>query len=364
MSIRFNNGAGEVDWLTRTANLPTNSEHSVCFWFKRVSGEGNVSFIGDTGSNNEMGFYVTAGNQFSYYDSPSGVTTNMFVAAADTWYFVALKSTHPTANSRVAYAAYGDADLTFLNPTSGAIATTNIFRLGRDSVFTGFQCNCAIQAFKLWGVGISDDDMRNERWNFVPRRFDGLNDWYPFLNAGDVTGQTNGYAWTVSGAPTTEENVISWRARKASLIGVGLRRDQIFQGTTIVNFGSSAAHYGQATEVLASGTSDFDFWFPGVPLASFAAYLETAVWEAWLYPVATDDHSADEHFAESYFFRCSAKGTYTNTGIPVLTMAIDSVYAGQQEAVGLNGIGGKLIGVTGKWRVAWCWEMLSGTIPP
>ncbi len=124
----------------------------------------------------------------------------------------------------------------------------------------------------------------------------------------------------------------------------------------------------------AQGTATLDFGaFPGVSDASVAVTGQAAIVagslvEAWIRPVDTVDHSADEHMVESLkvFAHSIIAGTgFTISGFntseinePLETVgpsrfrsAVTSIYGYVSPSKG--GIGTRLYGV---WTIAWAWN--------
>jgi hypothetical protein len=109
------------------------------------------------------------------------------------------------------------------------------------------------------------------------------------------------------------------------------------QGTTTVNFGA----------------------FPGstdttVVITGQAGILSTSLVEAWIFPVATADHSADEHWVEK--IRVAAGNIVTATGFTIYARDDNQLY----EAAPMQGRGVMFPGsspvIYGLWTVAWVWN--------
>lgn len=131
----------------------------------------------------------------------------------------------------------------------------------------------------------------------------------------------------------------------------------------------------------AQGTTTIDFGaFPGksdasVAVTGQAAIVAGSLVEAWLYPVATADHSADEHMVES--IRVVAGNIVAGTGFtiyafnsceyaePVASLGLLGRFSGTGAAPGrgrqgpgaesLAG-GGAGTRIYGTWTVAWVWS--------
>lgn len=123
------------------------------------------------------------------------------------------------------------------------------------------------------------------------------------------------------------------------------------QGTATVNFGAFPG---------ASDTS--------VAVTGQAAILSGSLVEAWLYPVATADHSADEHLAET--ITVMAGNVVAGTGFTIYALN-NSETNEPLELVGVGGFrstatsvygtsqpsaGGRGTRIYGQWTVAWVWN--------
>lgn len=92
------------------------------------------------------------------------------------------------------------------------------------------------------------------------------------------------------------------------------------QGTTIVDFGAA---YNNDTSVAVTGQ---------------AGILAGSLVEAWIWPVATTDHSVDEHVMASVMLDVEAGNIVAGTGF--------TIYLNDKTPGGSYG----------KWTVAWVWN--------
>jgi hypothetical protein len=114
---------------------------------------------------------------------------------------------------------------------------------------------------------------------------------------------------------------------------------------------------------VATGTATLDFGaFPGksdasVNVTSQANIAAASLAEAWIRPVATSDHSADEHLVES--LKVTAGNIVPDTGFTVYGFNTSEI---TEEPPGWLGIGsmaggaGKGTRLYGQWTVAWAWN--------
>lgn len=126
----------------------------------------------------------------------------------------------------------------------------------------------------------------------------------------------------------------------------------------------------------AQGTVELDFGaFPGVSDASIAVAQAgvsnhpTSLAEAWLIPVATADHLADEHLIETIrvfagpcvagvgFTVYGANASQVNEGLELvrgnLTSGLAPTGAAAPQVGTQGGIGTRLYG---KWTCGWAWN--------
>lgn len=122
---------------------------------------------------------------------------------------------------------------------------------------------------------------------------------------------------------------------------------------------------------MATGTANIDFGaFPGksdtsVAVTGQAAIVSGSLVEAWIRPVATADHSADEHMVET--LKVFAGNIVAGTGFTIYgfnTNQINEPVPLQQPRVGpgatrsdtsitAGGTGTRLYGL---WTTAWAWN--------
>lgn len=124
----------------------------------------------------------------------------------------------------------------------------------------------------------------------------------------------------------------------------------------------------------AQGTAELDFGaFPGashatVAVTGQASIVAGSLVEAWIRPVATTDHTADEHMLET--IKVFAADIVAGTGFTIhgfntseLNEPVrDHLYETGHTLTGTRGSarggdnGGKGTRIYGKWTVAWVWN--------
>lgn len=106
---------------------------------------------------------------------------------------------------------------------------------------------------------------------------------------------------------------------------------------------------------MATGTATLDFGaFPGASDASVAVTGQAAIVagslvEAWLRPIATTDHTEDEHMVET--LKVVAGNIVAATGFTIYGFNTNNI----NEPLETNNRGGRGTRLYGKWTVAWAW---------
>lgn len=105
--------------------------------------------------------------------------------------------------------------------------------------------------------------------------------------------------------------------------------------------------------MATTGTGTLDFGaFPGASDASLiitgqGAILAGSLLEAWIRPVATADHSADEHMVET--LKIFAGNIVAGTGFTIYGYNTNQINEGGSAC----GMGTRIYG---QWTVAWVWN--------
>lgn len=116
----------------------------------------------------------------------------------------------------------------------------------------------------------------------------------------------------------------------------------------------------------AQGTATIDFGaFPGACDTSVAVaqptILGTSLVEAWLYPVATADHSADEHQVMVGQLKVVAGAPVAGVGFTIYAYSPDNPGTGTEARYGSKGNQRNYdqkdgLRLYGQWTVAWVWN--------
>lgn len=115
------------------------------------------------------------------------------------------------------------------------------------------------------------------------------------------------------------------------------------QGTTTVNFGAFPG--SSDASVVITGQS-------GIGSGSLT--------EAWIYPIATADHTADEHWVEN--IQATAGNTVPGTGFTIYARNTNNLneptfgLPGELRDSPIDGVGGLGTRLYGLFTVAWVWN--------
>ena len=110
---------------------------------------------------------------------------------------------------------------------------------------------------------------------------------------------------------------------------------------------------------MATGTATLDFGaFPGASDASIAvtgqaAIIAGSLVEAWIRPVATADHSADEHMVET--FKVIAGNIVAATGFTIYGFSTTPNFGGDSINGSFKITPKNDPRIYGTWTIAWAW---------
>lgn len=111
---------------------------------------------------------------------------------------------------------------------------------------------------------------------------------------------------------------------------------------------------------MATGIATLDFGaFPGasdtsVVVTGQSAILAGSLVEAWLRPVASSDHSADEHMLET--LKVFAAAISPGVGFTIYGFNTSQLNEPVEPGTRSRGLGGRGTRLYGTWTVAWAWS--------
>lgn len=213
MSVRFDNAA---DMLTRSATLPSATTFTCCCWANISTDRNAVSAVfsfDDGGSSYAELATNTDGTTMMVWPAGTGGATLGVSMAVGTWYFVALSKSGVNLTGYIGAATAAGLSSASLAETVG-FTPTNLY-IGNDGFAGADFWNGRIAAFKLWdGVALTEAELLQERWQYMPARTSGLWTWLPMLSATSPGVDYGGGArdFTVGGTLATEDGPpIAWK---------------------------------------------------------------------------------------------------------------------------------------------------------
>lgn len=166
-----------------------------------------------------------------------------------------------------------------------------------------------------------------------------------FLNGVPVGGGAGYSTVQDEGSPLPQRTTLNFVGAGVTVSDAG--------GLTQISVPGGAGGGGVGTTLLDFGA------FPGASDASTAIIGQSAITtgsivEAWVYPRATADHSADEHMVET--LKVMAGNIAPGTGFTIYGLNTNQInetsipYRGTALNAGIGPL------VYGKWTVAWQWQ--------
>jgi hypothetical protein len=207
---------------TRALSLGVTSQFAFTCWLKpsvdRNSFSTPVNFDNNNSANSIRGIQTGMdGVTLEPYHFNGPFTGTKATLVVGTWYYFAVNFNGTAANWR--YRASTAASFTaasFTGASDSSITMTTL-RLG-DSAWGAEWFNGCLAAVKIWhGINLTDAEMDNECWRYVPQRTNGLVAWYPLVTPETV--DYSGNAATLSGGTgaTREDGPpVGWGARRIS----------------------------------------------------------------------------------------------------------------------------------------------------
>lgn len=224
MAVRFD---ADGEDYTRTTGLPSATTFTWTFWFAidtdRNTFSTPVSVDAGTGS------YVylqtdNDGTTLKLWDS-NGVQITIQNLTVGTWYFIAVSRNGTGANTSIYHAAATEAALTAqTGETVDVSFTATNLRIGA-SPFSNEWLNGRIAALKIWsGAALTQAEIENERFQYLPHRTANLHAFYPFLEGGAVAGAQQDFSGagnTLTGgtnSATADGPPVAWRRGRSQII--------------------------------------------------------------------------------------------------------------------------------------------------
>lgn len=218
MAVRFNASGQEY---TRTASLGAISSFSVTCWLKIAVDQNDTSGIWSLDDGNSGGFdnaYLatdTDGTTLQFIESSASVFGSRALTVG-TWYYAGVSVNG--ANGTMITRALGDTSSTVTTWAFGAatVTATN-WRIGKP-VYAARWLNGSVAAVKFWTATLTQAELENEAWSYLPRRTTNLRAWHPLLTPETVDYSGGGFTLS-GGAGTAKEDGpgISWGPRRIIL---------------------------------------------------------------------------------------------------------------------------------------------------
>lgn len=210
MAVRFD-ASGES--YNRTLSLGSQTAFSVTMWVKlSVNRAAQTVFwqIDDNGVAPYMTVQALNGTGISLESNSWTNFSLSHTLTVGTWCFIGVAA-HTDGNINT---AIGNANGTIIGTTWGAGAGTlnaNRLVLGTGGLASQYLDGC-IAAVKVWsGVRLTQEELLQEAWSYVPKRTASLRAWYPLLRAETV--DYSGLTQTLSGgtgAATEDGPPVAW----------------------------------------------------------------------------------------------------------------------------------------------------------
>ena len=158
------------------------------------------------------------------FDTGSGIT-DLFAATVGVWYFIAVVKDSNPSGTKAYWATATEDALNTGTSTHSVSASMNNLMIG-ESVAGGEWLNGSIAAVKIWqGVTLTQAEIENERFQYLPHRTANLYAFYPFLEGGTGAGAKQDFSGngnTLSGgtnSATTDGPPIPWRRSFRQIFG-------------------------------------------------------------------------------------------------------------------------------------------------
>ena len=208
MAASFN---GTTDQLGRTTGLPSRTAFTACGWAKRNADTGNYSVLfslWDAGGNTLALSFVENGDNIQVFTHAANSAT-IITPGSGNWFFWAITG----GATLVGYAGVGT-DALSTQSIAQATFTPDTMSIGNISA-ASYYLNGDIGPVKIWDATLTQAEIENERWQYLPNRLANLHLFSPLINTGgtsflDISGA--GRNWTEGGTVIDASGPpISWK---------------------------------------------------------------------------------------------------------------------------------------------------------
>lgn len=210
-----------TDALTRSDSVPSETAFTITAWIKRAGNGGAViecAVYIRSDPINQIPAIMCSGGQLVLNDAAGG-EHSFFAVSNGVWYFVAMACGATGTTALKGYAATGSNALTAVTGNMGAF-NQQVMGLGYANADVWF--NGTIGAVKVWDAALTQSEIEQERWQYLPNRSANLHLFSPFINTGgtsflDISG--NGRNWTEAGTVTDEDGPpIPWKMGRSRVL--------------------------------------------------------------------------------------------------------------------------------------------------
>lgn len=258
MAVRFD---ADGEDYTRTANLPSQTVFTWCFWV--------VLDVDRNTWSTALSQHIDTSNYTHIQTDEDGVTLTLFDSASTqiaiqaltvgTWYFVAVSRNGTGANTNIYRAAAGAASLSAqTGQTLNSNFTPTVLQVG-ESAFGSEWLNGRIAAVKIWsGVALTQAEIEAEWRQQCPVRFANLNSFYPFLAGGAVAAAQadySGIGGNLSGgtnSATADGPPVPWRLSKRRMYSAVAAGGGAITSAARIAFGSKQSAQAAVARVSSA----------------------------------------------------------------------------------------------------------------
>lgn len=219
MAVRYD---ADGEDHNRNTGLPSGTTHTVCLWLivdvDRNTFSCPISIDAGTGNFVYLETEIDGLIMYLFEGDDAMATGPSVTLSVGTWFFIAWTRNGTGTNSGTLYwAAANTAALSSGQRTLSQSFTPTNLRIG-ESPWGGEWFNGRIAAVKIWdGVALTQAEIENERWQYLPHRTQNLNSFYPFLEGGSGAGAQQDFSGNgrdLSGgtnSATADGPPIAWR---------------------------------------------------------------------------------------------------------------------------------------------------------